>query len=75
MGPVRSDAPFDFAGSGLIERLRDMGAALGTERDLTHVPPPATLFIHRKIGGVFLIAAQLRARVALRPIVDRYHSP
>ncbi|MCU0906916.1 MAG: AarF/ABC1/UbiB kinase family protein [Rhodobacteraceae bacterium] len=74
MAPVRSDAPFDFAGSGLIERLRDMGAALGTERDLTHVPPPATLFVHRKIGGVFLIAAQLRARVALRPIVDRYRS-
>jgi len=75
MAPVRSAEPFDFAGSGLIERLRDMGAALGTERDLTHVPPPATLFIHRKIGGVFLIAAQLGARVALRPIVERYRIP
>jgi predicted unusual protein kinase regulating ubiquinone biosynthesis (AarF/ABC1/UbiB family) len=74
MEPVRSDAPFDFARSGLIETLRDMGMDLGADRDLTHVPPPATLFVHRKIGGIYLIAAQLGARVALRPIVARYRS-
>jgi len=35
-------------------------------------PPAATLFLHRKIGGMYLMAAQLRARVALRPMVERY---
>lgn len=49
-----------------------MGLAMGTERELTHVPPPATMFLHRKIGGIYLLAAKLKARVALRAMVERY---
>jgi hypothetical protein len=63
MAPLRQAAPFDFGHARLPETLRDMGIAMGTERDLTHLPPPATLFLHRKIGGIYLLAARLRARV------------
>lgn len=72
MGPLRQAEPFDFGSSTLIARLRDMGMALGTERELQHVPPPETLFLHRKIGGIYLLAARLGARVALRPLVEGY---
>ena len=44
MGPVRQATPFDFGTSDLSERLRDMGMAIGRERELAHVPPAATLF-------------------------------
>ena len=72
MAPLRQEQPFDFGTAGLVERLRDMGLAMGNERELTHVPPPATLFLHRKIGGIYLLAAKLKARVRLRPLVERY---
>lgn len=72
MGPLRQNGPFDFGRSDLLERLRDMGVAIGNDRDLAHVPPPATLFLHRKIGGMYLMAAKLRARIALRPMVEAY---
>ena len=36
MEPLRQSAPFDFGQSDLLERLRDRGLALGTERDLAH---------------------------------------
>jgi predicted unusual protein kinase regulating ubiquinone biosynthesis (AarF/ABC1/UbiB family) len=72
MGPLRQDAPFDFGTSRLLEGLRDMGLAIGNDRELAHVPPAATLFLHRKIGGMYLMAAKLRARVALRPMVEAY---
>lgn len=72
MEPLRQSAPFDFGQSDLLERLRDRGLALGSERDLAHVPPAATLFLHRKIAGTYLMAAKLGARVALRPMVERY---
>ena len=49
-----------------------MGLAIGNDRELAHVPPAATLFLHRKIGGMYLMAAKLRARVALRPMVEAY---
>jgi predicted unusual protein kinase regulating ubiquinone biosynthesis (AarF/ABC1/UbiB family) len=72
MGPVRQDAPFDFGTSTLLETLRDMGLAIGNDRELAHVPPAATLFLHRKIGGMYLMATKLRARVALRPMVETH---
>ncbi len=72
MAPIRQDTAFDFGTSTLLERLRDMGLAIGQDRELAHVPPAATLFLHRKIGGMYLMAAKLRARVALRPMVETY---
>ena len=72
MGPVRQNTPFDFGTSTLLHTLRDMGLAIGNDRELAHVPPAATLFLHRKIGGMYLMAAKLRARVALRPMVETY---
>ncbi len=72
MTPLRQDTPFDFGRSDLLERLRDMGLAIGTDRELSHVPPAETLFLHRKIGGMYLMAAKLRAQVALRPMVRAY---
>lgn len=72
MGPLRQDTPFDFGQGNLLERLRDMGLAIGNDRELSHVPPAASLLLHRKIGGMYLMAAKLRARVALRPMVEAY---
>jgi len=72
MAPIRQDKPFDFGQSDLLESLRDMGLAIGQDRELAHVPPATTLFLHRKIGGMYLMAAKLNARVALRPLVEAY---
>lgn len=72
MTPLRQSGPFDFGRSDLLERLRQMGLDIGNDRELSHVPPAATLFLHRKIGGMYLMAAKLRARVALRDMVARY---
>jgi predicted unusual protein kinase regulating ubiquinone biosynthesis (AarF/ABC1/UbiB family) len=72
MAPLRQSEPFDFGKTSLIETLRDMGLAMAGERDLTHVPPPATMFLHRKIGGIYLLATKLKARVGLRPMLERY---
>lgn len=72
MGPIRQETPFDFGQSDLLERLRDMGLAIGNDRDLSHVPPAATLFLHRKIGGMYLMAAKMKARVNLRDMVESH---
>ena len=72
MTPLRQPSPFDFGQSEVLERLHQMGLAIGSDRDLAHVPPAATLFLHRKIGGMYLMAAKLRAHVALRPMVKAY---
>lgn len=72
MEPIRRTEPFDFKHSDLMERLRDRGLEIGSERELTHVPPADTLFLHRKIGGTYLMATMLGARAVLRPLVEKY---
>lgn len=75
VAPLLQDEPYDFAQSTLLEALRDMGLAIGSDRELSHVPPAATLFLHRKIAGMYMMAAKLRARIALRPMVEAYINP
>jgi hypothetical protein len=48
---------------------------MGGDRDLNHVPPAATLFLHRKIGGIYLLATKLKAHVALRTMLEKYRNP
>lgn len=67
--PLRFDGAFDFGATDMAQRLREAGMALGLDRDFWHVPPIDTLFLHRKLGGLYLLAARLKARVNVRQLV------
>ena len=66
---LRGPGAFDFRGNDLAERLRHAGLAIGGERELWHLPPPETLFLQRKIGGLYLLATRLGARVDIPAIL------
>lgn len=61
--PLRHAGDFDFGHTDMVQRLRQAGMALGLDRDFWHIPPIDTLFLHRKLGGLYLLAARLKARV------------
>jgi predicted unusual protein kinase regulating ubiquinone biosynthesis (AarF/ABC1/UbiB family) len=61
--PLRWNGVYDFGTSNLASRIRDAGMALSMEQDYWHTPPADALFLHRKLGGLYLLAAKLRARV------------
>jgi len=73
--PLRAADGFDFGASDLAARLRDEGMALGLEAGYRHIPPIDALYLHRKFGGLYLLARRLRARVDIRglaaPWLDR----
>jgi len=73
MGALR-DGPFDFGTSDLARQLRDKGMALGEGRDFTHVPPGDTLLVQRKVAGMYLLAARLRALVDLGRVVAPFRA-
>jgi len=70
--PLRQAGDFDFANTDLTQRLRQAGMALGAERDFWHIPPIDTLFLQRKLGGLYLLAARLKARVNVRQLVQTF---
>lgn len=70
--PLQQDAAFDFGQSDLALRLREVGTALSLQHNYWHTPPADAIFLHRKIGGLYLLAARLKARVNVRAILEPY---
>ncbi|MDX1267922.1 MAG: AarF/ABC1/UbiB kinase family protein, partial [Oceanisphaera sp.] len=68
--PVRTDAHYDFGDSDLAGRLRDAGTRLSMEQDYWHTPPADALFLHRKIGGLYLLATRLKANINLHQLLQ-----
>ncbi len=69
--PLRQEGVFDFGATTLAAALRDKVFELRTAGFL-HPPPPPAVFIHRKFGGLYLIATRLRARIDLRTLIAPY---
>jgi predicted unusual protein kinase regulating ubiquinone biosynthesis (AarF/ABC1/UbiB family) len=70
--PLCFDGLYDFGASDLPRRIRETGLALGLDRDFWHVPPADVLFLHRKLGGLYLLAARLKARVNVNELARGY---
>ena len=65
-------AEFDFGASPLLADLREGGMAMALEGAVDHVPPIETLFVQRKLAGLYLLAARLGARVPIRALAARW---
>lgn len=72
IGEMNRAGPFDFADRAFVSVLRDQGVEIAADRATWHIPPIDTLFVQRKISGTALLAARLKARVDVRPMVERY---
>ena len=74
LSPFRQDIAFDFSDEVFATRVRDAAMALGKDGDFWHIPPVETLFLHRKFGGIYLLANRLGARVNVRQLVLPYRT-
>ncbi len=74
LSPFRQDTAFDFSDEVFATRVRDAAMALGKDGDFWHIPPVETLFLHRKFGGIYLLANRLGARVNVRQLVLPYRT-
>ncbi|WP_207062723.1 AarF/ABC1/UbiB kinase family protein [Motiliproteus sp. SC1-56] len=63
---------YDFGASALARRMSERVLALRLERRYTRMPPPDVLFLHRKVGGLYMLLRRLRVSVAVRDICQRF---
>lgn len=70
--PLRSEQAYDFGSSDLAMRLKNAGMAMSTDAQQWHTPPVDALFIHRKLAGLYLIAAKLQAKVNVKQLFQVY---
>ena len=69
MAAIRAGEAFDFTDAGLMTQTRDQGETL-RKAGFNHAPPPALIFIQRKLGGLYLMGARLGIAKDLRPVLD-----
>ncbi|CCN49075.1 putative UBIQUINONE BIOSYNTHESIS PROTEIN AARF-RELATED [Vibrio nigripulchritudo MADA3029] len=70
--PMLADEEYDFKASGLAQRIREAGTVLSMEQDYWHTPPADALFLHRKIGGIYMLASRLGAKVNIHQLIKPY---
>lgn len=70
--PLYSDGEYDFAAANLLQRLREKGMEIGFDKSYAHTPPVNTIFLHRKLMGLFMLAIKLRAKVDVRALFLPY---
>ena len=70
--PARTRGRFDFGASDLSTRIRDAGMALSFGEGYWHTPPADAIFLHRKLGGLYLLAARLRAKFDVHAILEQH---
>ncbi len=72
MGPLRAGGVYDFGTDTLAQELRAAGLDFAEDRSFSVVPPIEALLIQRKIGGIYLLATRLRAKVNLTDVIAPY---
>lgn len=72
MTEVMAEGLFDFTAADLPRRARDLALAAGFSADLFSIPPIDTLFVHRKIGGMYLLASKLGAKIDMRALLAEF---
>jgi predicted unusual protein kinase regulating ubiquinone biosynthesis (AarF/ABC1/UbiB family) len=65
---MNREGAFDFGDRAFAPVVRDEAKALLADRAAWHIPPTDTLFVQRKVSGTALLAARLKARVAVREL-------
>ena len=74
--PLTVNEPYDFSRSPIPQQLMQRIEPLRDNSRFWQVPPIDVAYIHRKIGGLFMLATRLRATVNVHelilPWVDEY---
>lgn len=68
--PFASPMIYDFSQSNITARLRDLSDGVYDFKEFWRTPPTDILYLHRKLGGMYMLASRLGARVNCGKIVE-----
>jgi predicted unusual protein kinase regulating ubiquinone biosynthesis (AarF/ABC1/UbiB family) len=69
--PLRTQGTYDFGASNLAKRITQAGKAMSTQQNEWHTPPTDAIFIHRKLAGMYLLAAKLNANINVHALFNQ----
>jgi predicted unusual protein kinase regulating ubiquinone biosynthesis (AarF/ABC1/UbiB family) len=70
--PLRFEEPYDFGASTMPARLSELGQRATEYADFWKAPPTDVVYFHRKLGGMFMLASRMQARVNVNDLMQRW---
>ncbi|WP_240732723.1 ABC1 kinase family protein [Halioglobus maricola] len=70
--PLQHDGPYDFARSDMAARMSEMAEEITNYKDFWRTPPTDAVYFHRKLGGMFMLASRLKARVDVQQLLQQF---
>ncbi len=70
--PLRHEGLYDFARSDMARRMSELAEEIAEYRDFWRAPPTDAMYFHRKLGGMFLLASRVKARVDVNRLIQRW---
>ena len=70
--PARSPGGYHFGRSDLARRMSEKVLDLRLRQRFGRLPPPGMLFLHRRLGGLYLLFSHLSAEVPVQELVARH---
>jgi predicted unusual protein kinase regulating ubiquinone biosynthesis (AarF/ABC1/UbiB family) len=68
--PARTPGDYHFGSTDLAQRMSDIVVEMRLRNRFNRLPPTDILFLHRKLGGLYLLLSRLKAAVPVRSLVD-----
>jgi len=75
LAPLTVDAIYDFGQSALPREVAARAGEIQNFREFWEAPPVDVAYIHRKIGGLFMLATRLQARVNVHKLLQPWLEP
>jgi hypothetical protein len=70
--PARADDRYAFGRADLAHRMREIVVDMHVRNHYGRLPPSNILFLHRKLGGLYLLLARLSATIPVRELIMPY---
>jgi predicted unusual protein kinase regulating ubiquinone biosynthesis (AarF/ABC1/UbiB family) len=70
--PLQYDGDYDFAASDIARNMSELGKDASNYKDYWEAPPTDAVYFHRKLGGMFMLASRLKARVNMHQMMQRW---
>jgi len=68
--PLCTDEVYDFSRSDIPARMSEMAESVKEYTEFWQTPPTDAVYFHRKLGGMFMLAGRLKARVNVYQLIS-----
>jgi predicted unusual protein kinase regulating ubiquinone biosynthesis (AarF/ABC1/UbiB family) len=70
--PLRHPGGYVFASSDLAKRMQELVIDMRLRKKFVRIPPAEILFLHRKLGGLYLLLSRLRVTLPVSKLAAPY---